>query len=229
MRSFSAKRELSEVALQCICRLLTELTHFNFRVNLMTAVVSRLSKKSWDEVGHHSALSTGCTNNSFQSSELCLKTLSAIFRADKTGQPSLEIVRLLNRMIKERHFNVHPNVMFCLLDLRLKTELGGVRASQSKADKEKPTDTMSKGKAAQRRAKGKAAPTPHLSKKAKKKFKETQAIEEEMREAEAEVDREERVTVVCLYHLNICKNWGNLMTSYTPANRSIETTIRSLL
>ena len=131
-----------------------------------------------------------------KSSELCLKTLSSVFRDDTIGQASLEIVRLLNRMIKERHFNVHPNVMFCLLDLRLKTELAGIRASQSKADKEKPANTLSKGKAAARRAKGKATEQPHLSKKARKKLKETQEIEEEMREANAEVDREERASVV---------------------------------
>ena len=99
-------------------------------------------------------------------------------------------------MIKERHFDVHPNVMFCLLDLRLKTELGGVRASQSKADKERLGETMSKGKAAARRAKGKSTPQPHLSKKALKKLRETKAIEDEMREANAEVDLEERVSVV---------------------------------
>ena len=86
--------------------------------------------------------------------------------------------------------------MFCLLDLRLKTELAGIRASQSKADKEKPANTLSKGKAAARRAKGKATEQPHLSKKARKKLKETQEIEEEMREANAEVDREERASVV---------------------------------
>ncbi|THH03855.1 hypothetical protein EW145_g5953 [Phellinidium pouzarii] len=172
------KSELADTALQCICRLLAELTHFNFRVNLMTAVVARLSRKSWDE-----------------SSDLCLKTLSSVLRADIEGQPSLEIVRLLNRMIKERRFSVHPNVMFCLLDLRLKTELGGVRASQSKADKEKPKDILSKGRAAGRRAKGKATGQPHLSKKARKNIKENKAIEEEMREADAEVDHEERASV----------------------------------
>ena len=137
-----------------------------------------------------------------QTSDLCLKTIISVFRADTLGQASLEIVRLLNRMIKERRFNVHPNVMFCLLELRLKTELGGVRASQSKADKEKSVDSMSKGKAAARRAKGKSAPQPHLSKKARKKMKETEEIEKEMREANAEVDREERAAVVSS-HLNI--------------------------
>ncbi|KAL5533307.1 hypothetical protein ACEPAF_5083 [Sanghuangporus sanghuang] len=173
-----AKGELASTALQCICRLLTDLTHFNFRVNLMTAIVSRLSRKTWDE-----------------DSELCLKTLSSVLRNDAIGQASLEIVRTLNRMIKERRFNVHPNVMFCLLDLRLKSELGGVRASLSKADKEKSENAMSKGKAAARRAKGKPTAQPHLSKKAKKKFKEVKEIEDEMREANAEVDREERASL----------------------------------
>jgi nucleolar complex protein 3 len=45
-----AKSELTEVALQCICTLAQEVTHFNFRVNLMTCIVARLSKKSWDKV-----------------------------------------------------------------------------------------------------------------------------------------------------------------------------------
>lgn len=119
-----------------------------------------------------------------------------MFRNDLTGQASLDVVKLLNRMIKEKHFNVHPNVMFCLLDLRLKTELGGVRASQSKADVEGQNNAMSKGKAAARRAKGKPTTDPHLSKKARKKAKEIKEIKDEMREAEAEVDREERSSMV---------------------------------
>lgn len=136
------------------------------------------------------------STNRLQSSDLCLNTLISVFRGDITGQASLEIVRLLNRMVKERRFNVHPNVMSCLLHLRLKTELGGVRASDSRADKDKPAGLHSKGKAAARRAKGKATNQPYLSKKAQKKRKETQGIEEEMREAEAEVDREDRANMV---------------------------------
>ena len=122
-----------------------------------------------------------------------------MFRNDTTGQPSLEIVRLLNRMIKERSFNVHPNVMFCLLELRLKNELGGIRASQTKAEKDEPKNALSKGKAAAKRAKGKKVEQPHLSKKARKNQKEIEAIGEEMREAEAEVDRDERQNTVRFY------------------------------
>ena len=47
---FIAKSGLEGVALQCLCTLFVEVTHFNFRVNIMSAIVARLSKKSWDEV-----------------------------------------------------------------------------------------------------------------------------------------------------------------------------------
>lgn len=95
-------------------------------------------------------------------------------------------------MIKERRFNVHPNVLNCLLYLRLKTELG-VRASDSKTDKPE-SQPRPKGK---RHGKGnKAVDQPHLSKKAKKLLKEKKAIEREFRDAEAEVDKEERAVTV---------------------------------
>ena len=46
----TAKSGLEDVALQCLCTLFVEVTHFNFRVDIMSAIVARLSKKSWDEV-----------------------------------------------------------------------------------------------------------------------------------------------------------------------------------
>ncbi|KAG6879515.1 hypothetical protein C0992_001848 [Termitomyces sp. T32_za158] len=168
-----ARSDLANIALESVCALLKEAPHFNFRVNLMSCIVARLSKKSWDS-----------------SCELCLDTLIHVFRDDLTGVVSLEIVRLLNRMIKEKRFNVRPEVLSCLLHLRLKTELG-VRASDSSVDK--PVKKESGSKAAARRAKGKNTELPHLSKKAKKALKEKREIDKEFREAEAEVDKEERV------------------------------------
>ncbi|KAI6134574.1 hypothetical protein EDD17DRAFT_1681670, partial [Pisolithus thermaeus] len=94
-------------------------------------------------------------------------------------------------MIKERHFKVHPEVLTCLLHLRLKSELD-VRASDTKVDRAEKLKKYSQGKAASRRSKGKPTDQPHLSKKAKKTFKERKEIEKEVREAEAEVDKEER-------------------------------------
>ncbi|KAI9446221.1 nucleolar complex-associated protein 3 [Lactarius indigo] len=168
-----AKSGLESIALQCLCTLFVEVTHFNFRVNIMSAIVARLSKKSWDEA-----------------SNLCLDSVISVFRADKTGVPSLEIVRLLNRMIKERHFAVHPNVLTCLLHLRLKSELG-VRASEARAEREE----IKREKLNQRKkSKVKGAESSHLSKKAKKALKEKKEIEKELKEAEASVDKEERAS-----------------------------------
>lgn len=139
--------------------------------------------------------------NHTQSSDLCLNTVVQVFRADVTGEASLELVRLLNRMIKERKFKVHPNVLSCLSHLRLRNELG-VRSSVLKADRPTERDRerggkkYATGRAAQRRAKGKTTDQPHLSKKAKKAMKERQEIQKEMREAEAEVDKEERAAAV---------------------------------
>ncbi|KAF5358193.1 hypothetical protein D9756_001602 [Leucocoprinus leucothites] len=160
--------ELAEAALSCMCTLLAEVTHFNFSVNLISCIVARLSRKSWDK-----------------SSELCISTIIKVFREDLASSPSLEIVRMLNRMVKERRFAIHPNVLSCLLHLRLRTELG-VRASDTKAEKG-AQDSRDR-----RHRKGKKADQPHLSKKAKKAQKEKKEIEKEMREAEAEIDKEER-------------------------------------
>ena len=127
-----------------------------------------------------------------QASNLCLDSVITVFRADETGVPSLEVVRLLNRMIKERRFNVHSNVVTCLLHLRLKTELG-VRASEEKVERETKREKLKRGKKLQGQG---AAASTHLSKKARKALKERKEIQKEMKEAEASVDREERASNV---------------------------------
>jgi len=123
-----------------------------------------------------------------QSSELCSRTLTQVFHDDLTGAASLEVVRLLNRMIKEQHFKVHPNALSCLLQLRLRTELG-VRASNTHADKpEKKKPKYGK--------KFNKPERVYLSKKGRKDYKEQKEIQKELQEAEAEVDKEERKTIV---------------------------------
>jgi nucleolar complex protein 3 len=95
-------------------------------------------------------------------------------------------------MIKERRFNVHSNVLTCLLHLRLKTELG-VRASEAKVEREEiKREKVKRGT----KSKGQGAVSTHLSKKARKALKERKEIEKEMKEAEGSVDQEERASNV---------------------------------
>lgn len=114
---------------------------------------------------------------------------------------------MLNRMIKERKFAIHPNVLSCLMHLRLRTELG-VRASDTKVEKEALKDQD------KRPRKGKKAYQSYLSKKAKKALKEKKGIEQEMREAAAEIDKEERaatVSLLLLSHLWGCPSFCSLL------------------
>jgi nucleolar complex protein 3 len=146
----------------------------------------------------------------FQWSELCHNSLVKVFQGDTTGAVSLEVVRLLNRMIKESKYRVNPNVLSCLLHLRLKTEIG-VRASKTSAEKE-PVNF----KRDEKRGKGTAATQTHLSKKAKKVLKEKEVIRRDMKEAEGEVDKEERNKTV----------WEHILKTFRGLNRSLSSTRR---
>lgn len=71
-----------------------------------------------------------------------------------------------------------------------------MRASHSMSDRTTSAKTMSSGKAASRRAKGKTADKPHHTKKMKKVLRDKKEIAKEFRETEAEVDKEERAITV---------------------------------
>ncbi|KAG0228530.1 hypothetical protein BGW41_003390 [Actinomortierella wolfii] len=100
------KADLATVAIHCMCTLLTSVTHFNFRLNLMTAIIARMSRRRWTET-----------------SETCSKALRDVFVEDESGEASLDAVKLITKMIKAKSYLVHPNVISCFLSLRLKEEL----------------------------------------------------------------------------------------------------------
>ncbi|CAO1617238.1 unnamed protein product [Sympodiomycopsis kandeliae] len=177
-----AKVSISSLALRSMCILLTRATHFNYRTNLIGALVSQLSKRSWSP-----------------DSQLCSDSLLEVLRRDLAGDASLEVVRLLNRMIKERGYKVNARVLNILLHLRLRSELGNKRADTVRADKEKKSSISEKNGKKFRTGKGKAKPGDvrkgqgeHLSKKQIKLQREMKEVEKDMKEAEAEVDQEER-------------------------------------
>ena len=205
-----------------MCALLVEVTHFNFRTNLISCIVGRLSRRGWDEVSLFSPRFSGRDQmfTRFQGSELCHNSLVKVFQEDTTGAVSLEVVRLLNRMIKESKYRVNPNALSCLLHLRLKTEIG-VRASKTSVEKQ-PVKIKSKEK----RGKGTAATQTHLSKKAKKVLKEKETIRRDMKEAGGEVDKEERNKTVCEHILG---TFRGLNRSLSLAHRDVEARLRPLL
>ncbi|KAK0545722.1 hypothetical protein OC846_003008 [Tilletia horrida] len=215
-QAIKARTELSSTALRALTHLLTRATHFNYRQNLLRLVIARLSRSRARNAASASLAPASDSNASGSRPALtkgswdadcttCSSAIIEILQRDLTGEVSLEVVRLLHRMIKEGGYAVDARVLDILLHLRLKEELGDVRAStttssggryskrKDKGDglgKDDPRHKMGKGKVKPKDVrKGKGQ---HLSKKEVKKMREVREIEKEMKEAEAEVDKEER-------------------------------------
>ncbi|WRT70179.1 uncharacterized protein IL334_007173 [Kwoniella shivajii] len=169
---------LASLSLRCMCELLVGVTHFNFSENLMGVLVGKLGRKGWDS-----------------DADLVLETFISVFRNDISGVHAQTLVRLIARMIKERHFQVNPNVLTCLLHLRLRNELDQMKRGKnakggagggSGDKKDQPTEAK-KFKSDIRKQ--------WATKNQRKKQKELKEVEKEMKEAEAEVDKEERAQV----------------------------------
>ena len=78
---------LAFVATRCLCELLVAKTHFNFRLEIMVAVVTRMSTVKWNEAA-----------------QLCSETLITIFESDESGRSSLDAVKMIIRMVKSKGF-----------------------------------------------------------------------------------------------------------------------------
>lgn len=120
---------------------------------------------------------------------MVLQTIIDVFKSDLTSAYSQTLVRLIARMIKERKFQVHPNVLSSLLHLRLRSELDSMRDGKGKRGKD------AKGEKPKREFKSEIR-KKWQTKNQKKREKEMKEVEKEMAEAAAEVDVEERSIVV---------------------------------
>lgn len=122
-----------------------------------------------------------------------LHTFNHVFRNDISAVHSQSLVRLIARMIKERKFQVHADVLFCLLQLRLRGELDKMRKGNNSKPVGRDEDRM-KGKG---KFKSKIR-EQWQTKNQKKKEKEMKEVQKDLAEAEAEVDKDERAQIVGL-------------------------------
>jgi nucleolar complex protein 3 len=140
---------------------------------------------------------------------MILQTFIDVFKSDLTSVYSQTLLRLIARMIKERKFQVHPNILSCLLHLRLRSELDLMRdKSRAKRDA-KEKDRGRKGPKEKNQGQFKSEFKSEIRKKwqtknQKKREKEMKEVEKEMGEAAAEVDLEERAGVVSTSQHRAC-------------------------
>jgi len=92
-RSNEAKKPLSDVAIMCATDLLVSVPHFNFRSELLKIVVARVSRQTVDDAFIK-----------------CRTALETLFREDEEGRAGLEAVSMISKMLKTRHYQVHPSV-----------------------------------------------------------------------------------------------------------------------
>ncbi|KAL1872017.1 hypothetical protein VTK73DRAFT_1719 [Phialemonium thermophilum] len=162
----TAAKDLSTIAINCACALLTAVPHFNFRNELIRILVRKLSSRNVDE--------------SFLK---CRQTLETLFREDEEGRPSLEAVSLLSKMMKARDYRVDESVLNLFLHLRLLSEFSG-KASQDNVERPNGTKaTIGPNHKGKKR---------FLTKRERKSLREQKALEKDMAQADALVSHEER-------------------------------------
>ncbi|KAI9216921.1 hypothetical protein BC828DRAFT_441151 [Blastocladiella britannica] len=157
------------VAVHLMCKLLTTHPHFNFRTNIVNVLTKRTTREEFVP--------------------MIMDCLRELFARDEEGQVSSEAARLLAKVIKASNFSVDPSVLQVLTHLRLKYELT-------------LEDLLKKGAkrlAAKEKAVANAVKNPsrktkdlYINKKQRKASKHTKEVLEELKEAEAVVDLEDR-------------------------------------
>jgi len=116
--------------------------------------------------------------NPVEVSNKCCKSIATLFTKDETGEYSLEAMKLISRLIKNKNYNVREQVLQTFLYLRLKDEL---RLPDKEEEKNKNNNNKRKKKQ-----------QPFLTRKARKVLKENKEVEKEMKEYEATIDLERR-------------------------------------
>lgn len=173
---------LGILAAQAAKELISTASHFNFRTDIFTLLLRRICKPR---------ISTDPTSIQI------IQTFETLLNEDEEGSISFEILRIFNKILKTRNFNIEESVLNMLLSLDVLHDYDPNTKSEGNvsAPKLKKKDRV------------------HLSKKQKKARKEMQQIEEEMRNAEQSVSAEERernqseiLKIVFTIYLNILKN-----------------------
>lgn len=116
-RVIDAEIPLGELAVSCMCSLLTTHPYFNFSTNIANFLIPLLDNKRPSV------------------REKVAACISQIFKEDKRAELSLTIVRKLNQYVKVKAHSVHSEVLSVLLSLRIK---------DINLDKEKEEETKQK-------------------------------------------------------------------------------------
>lgn len=103
---------LAITAILCLCELLKSAYHFNFRSNLLTAVIRPMNHPLP------------------QISQACCTAVGDVLAGDAQGQVALEATRQVAKMIRDRHFKVQPKVLQVFTRLPLRVHVDEAQAAK---------------------------------------------------------------------------------------------------
>jgi len=151
-----ASIELGKLALKCLCEMLTNHSHFNYRDNIILSIIP-------------------FTNHlNYEYSDIACQAIKSIFKKDKAGDVTLEIVRAIGKMAKKVDFDLQPKVLETFLDLKIKeVDLSGIAA---KAEKMKRNERFLK-----------------YSRRERKRMKAREHLENELLETKASADKKKKL------------------------------------
>ena len=157
---------VKQVAISCTCALLIAVPHFNFRGDLLTILVGKLS-----------------TNKIDADFIRCREAIETLFHKDEDGISSLDAVGLITRMMKARSYQIDESILNTFLHLRLLNEFSS-KASQNRVDIASADSHEGANKAKFKKE--------FRTKKQRKIMKERKVVEKEFKEADATVGHEQR-------------------------------------
>ncbi|XP_078586148.1 LOW QUALITY PROTEIN: nucleolar complex protein 3 homolog, partial [Branchiostoma floridae x Branchiostoma japonicum] len=130
-----ALQSLMEVAVKCMCELLVSLMHFNFRTNIMAVIVPLMDHSNSDIA------------------VMCCDTVKKVFKQDRQGDSTMEVVKLITSMVKSKAFSVQPKVLetFLALKIKVRQEIKSTNPEKEVDKKMKEKKMLKKGSRAQRK------------------------------------------------------------------------------
>ena len=93
------------MAITCLNELMLSNTHFNFRINILKAIID------------------GACCKDKQITDLCCQTISTLFKNDQSGEVSLEALRMIARVFKTKNYIVDPIILKTFLHLKVQIEI----------------------------------------------------------------------------------------------------------
>jgi len=127
-RVHASKVEVAVVAVQCMCELLVTVHHFNFATNIVSTLIPL------------------CDNSRKKITRMCCGALETLFQTATYSAAVVSAVRSIDQYAYARQYRMQPNMLNCLLALRLTEDADEKLRKEKKRDAQRRQEMVDKNK-----------------------------------------------------------------------------------